>query len=71
MNTAMDMKRRNTNGRVIAMVHDEIILESGKKDVDIVAESVKLGISQVNKQFDIRCALDCDINFGTNWSEIH
>lgn len=71
MNTALELKRRSVDARVIAMVHDEIILESFDKDVDIVSECVKLSILAVNKQFNIRCALDCDINFGNDWSEIH
>ena len=71
MNTALDLKKRGINAGVVAMVHDEIILECANNLVDSVAESVKLGISLVNKQFNIRCNLDCDVNFGTNWKEIH
>jgi DNA polymerase I-like protein with 3'-5' exonuclease and polymerase domains len=71
MNTALDLKRRSVDARVIAMVHDEIILECLEKDVDIVSDCVKLSIEAVNKQFNIRCDLGCDINFGNDWSEIH
>jgi DNA polymerase-1 len=71
MNTALDLKRRSVNAGVVAMVHDEIILECSDNLVDTVAESVKLGIRLVNQQFNIRCSLDCDVNFGTNWKEIH
>ena len=63
-------------GRYLAkrsLVEDiiENVLECLEKDVDIVSDCVKLSIEAVNKQFNIRCDLGCDINFGNDWSEIH
>ena len=56
---------------IVAMVHDELVIEVDEKCVDTVTESVKLGIQLVNENYDLRCPLDCDVITGTNWSEIH
>jgi DNA polymerase I-like protein with 3'-5' exonuclease and polymerase domains len=53
------------------MVHDEIVIESPKKSVDSVHECVKLSIAQVNNEYKLRCQLDCDVDIGNNWSEVH
>lgn len=71
MNTAMEMKRRETGGKLVAMVHDEMVIESLKDKVDIVSDCVKIAISRVNEEYKMRCRLDCDVQVGTNWSEIH
>jgi DNA polymerase I-like protein with 3'-5' exonuclease and polymerase domains len=71
MNTAMEMKRRETGGKLVAMVHDEMVIESLKDKVDIVSDCVKMAISLVNEEYKMRCRLDCDVQVGTNWSEIH
>ena len=56
---------------IVAMVHDEVVIEAPEKEVDLVSECVKLGIQSVNKHFNLRCPLDCDVISGNNWSEIH
>ena len=53
------------------MVHDEMVIEAGQKDIDRVGQYVKLSLQSVNKQYNLRCKLDCDITSGKNWSEIH
>ena len=57
--------------KIVAMIHDELVLESSEKDVDATTESVILSISQVNKAYGLRCKLECDVQVGNNWSEIH
>ena len=71
MNTARTLKARKTGAKVVAMVHDEIVIESPKKSVDSVHECVKLSIAQVNNEYKLRCQLDCDVDIGNNWSEVH
>lgn len=56
---------------IVAMIHDEVVIEAPEKEVDLVAECVKLGIQSVNNYFNLRCPLDCDVISGNNWSEIH
>tara|TARA_R110002020_G_scaffold336482_1_gene551889 strand:- start:17751 stop:19397 length:1647 start_codon:yes stop_codon:yes gene_type:complete len=65
------LRKRKLDAKIVAMVHDELVLESCEKDVDAASRCVIISISQVNKSYDLRCKLDCDIQTGNNWSEIH
>jgi DNA polymerase-1 len=65
------LRRRRIRSKIVAMIHDELVLESAEKDVDATTESVILSISQVNKAYNLRCKLECDVQVGNNWSEIH
>ena len=65
------VRRNCSDASIVAMVHDELVLESCEKDVALVSEYVKMSISQVNKSYNLRCKLDCDVQIGNNWSEIH
>ena len=71
MNTAATMKARKTGAKLVAMVHDEMVIECGKESIDSVSDCVKIAISQVNQEYNLRCKLDCDVQIGNNWSEIH
>jgi len=71
MYTEYFLRQRRLDASIVAMVHDELVLESCKKDVDNVKNSVIISISQVNKDYKLKCELDCDIQIGNNWSEIH
>ena len=65
------LRRRKLRSKIVAMIHDELVLESCEKDVDASKESVILSISQVNTAYKLRCKLECDVQVGNNWSEIH
>jgi DNA polymerase I-like protein with 3'-5' exonuclease and polymerase domains len=65
------LRRRKLDSKIIAMIHDELVIETIEKDVDLCKESVILSISQVNKAYNLRCKLECDVQIGNNWSEIH
>ena len=65
------LRRRKLDSKIIAMIHDELVIETIEKDIDLCKESVILSISQVNKAYNLRCKLDCDVQIGNNWSEIH
>jgi DNA polymerase-1 len=65
------LRRRKLDSKIIAMIHDELVIETKEKDIDLCKESVILSISQVNKAYNLRCKLDCDVQIGNNWSEIH
>ena len=57
--------------KIVAMVHDELVIEALEKDVDRVSQCAKLSLQLVNKEYNLRCKLDCDVISGNNWSEIH
>jgi DNA polymerase I-like protein with 3'-5' exonuclease and polymerase domains len=71
MNTAANLKAKKTGAKLVAMVHDEMVIECVKESVDSVSDCVKIAISQVNQEYNLRCKLDCDVQTGNNWSEIH
>jgi len=48
-----------------------MVIECVKESVDSVSDCVKIAISQVNQEYNLRCKLDCDVQTGNNWSEIH
>ena len=65
------LRKRKLGADIVAMIHDELVLESCEKDVALAQKCVILSISQVNKAYNLRCKLDCDVQIGNNWSEIH
>mgnify|MGYP003630267047 FL=1 len=65
------LRRRKLDAKIVAMVHDELVLETSDKDVDSAKDCVILSIRQVNKAYNLSCELDCDVQTGNNWSEIH
>ena len=65
------LRRRQADAKIVAMVHDELVIESDAKDVDLAKDCVILSIRQTNKAYKLRCQLDCDVQIGNNWSEIH
>jgi len=65
------LRTKRLDASIVAMIHDELVLESCKKEVDNVRKSVIISISQVNQSYNLRCKLDCDVQIGNNWSEIH
>ena len=71
MNTAANLKAKKTGAKLVAMVHDEMVIECVKESVDSVSDCVNIAISQVNQEYNLRCKLDCDVQTGNNWSEIH
>lgn len=62
---------KKTNAAIVAMVHDEMVIESPFTTVDLSADCVKLAISLVNKAYALKCDLGCEVKIGNNWSEIH
>ncbi len=71
LNTARMLIKRETCAEVVAMVHDEMVIESPEKSVDTVSDCAKLSIVQVNNEYNLRCPLECDVEIGNNWSEVH
>lgn len=56
---------------LLAQFHDEIIYECHKHDEDFMRQLVKDSIGDVNKAMKLNIDLDCDIQFGVDYSQIH
>lgn len=65
------LRQEKVNANIVAMVHDEMVIEAEESACTIVRDSVKEAMSRVNDKFKLRCPLDCDFQTGKNWSEIH
>jgi len=65
------LEQHGVDAGIVAMVHDELVLESHQDAVDTTTACVKLALENVVSKFDLTCPLDCDIKVGNNWSEIH
>ena len=65
------LRKFKLDARIVAMVHDELVLECREKDIALAQKYVILSISLVNSSYKLRCKLDCDMQIGNNWSEIH
>lgn len=62
---------RETGLRIIGQFHDEFIGLVKKGDEDGVTQNIKKCIERVNKVLKLNRDLDCDIQFGDNYAQIH
>ena len=62
------LKRRP---QLTAQFHDEVILELRKGNRDAMTGILKDAMADVNNELKLNRELDCDIDFGDNYSEIH
>jgi hypothetical protein len=51
--------------------HDEVILELGVGNREKCTELLKWAVGMVNEELKLNRSLDCDVDFGRDYSEIH
>ena len=61
----------NDTTKLVAWVHDEIIIETTKEHCDEVAKKAIDAIRNAGQSLQLRVELTGDARIGTNWSEIH
>jgi DNA polymerase-1 len=66
INVAKALKEENLDARIILQVHDEIILESSRKDAKRAAELLS---EAMRGAADLSVPLDIEILTGENWLE--
>lgn len=64
-------KKRDLKVTLLGQFHDEIILEVPIGQEEEYRALVKDAIGCVNRQLKLNRDLDCDVQFGSNYSEIH
>lgn len=64
--TFMELKERNLKSKLILQIHDELIIDSPKEEVEIVKEILKDCMENV---VNLQIPLTCDISYGKNWLE--
>jgi hypothetical protein len=57
--------------QLTAQFHDEVILELKKGNQEAMTKILKDAIADVNEELKLDRDLDCDVDFGANYSEIH
>ena len=59
------IKELNLKSKMVAQVHDELIIDCVKEEVEIVSNILKETMSNV---VSINVLLDVDVESGTNWN---
>jgi hypothetical protein len=57
--------------QITAQFHDEVILELKKGNQDAMTKILKTAIDLVNDELQLNRKLDCDVDFGESYAEIH
>lgn len=57
--------------QITAQFHDEVILELKKGNQEAMTKILKDSVAEVNKELKLSRDLDCDVDFGKDYSEIH
>jgi len=58
----------NIDARVVMQVHDELVVEVAEKQVDALADLLRI---EMESAAELRVPLQVDIGFGDNWDEAH
>lgn len=66
VNVANELKSKQLKSRLILQVHDELILNVHKSEIDFVKSIVK---NQMENVLDLKIPLDVDISIGDTWYE--
>lgn len=66
VNVASELKEKKLKSKLILQVHDELILNVYKDEIDLVRDIVK---NQMENVLDLRIPLDVDISIGETWYE--
>ena len=61
----------NNDVKLVAWVHDEIIIETTKELADDIAKQAVDAIGRAGESLQLRVKLTGDARIGNNWSEIH
>ena len=57
--------------QLTAQFHDECVLELKKGNREAMSKILKDSVAQVNDELNLNRELDCDIDFGHSYAEIH
>mgnify|MGYP003399688108 FL=1 len=66
VNVNKELKRRNLKSQLILQVHDELLIETLKEELEEVKDIVTREMKEAAK---LSVELEVDINIGDNWYE--
>lgn len=64
---AMELKERKLEARMLLQVHDELVLELPRKDLEQVAKLVK---NCMENAYELRVPLEASVQWGSNWYDM-
>jgi len=68
INVFKELNKRNLKSKILVQVHDELLLECPKDEVDMVKEIVK---DKMENAYLLKVALEVSIDTGDNWLSAH
>lgn len=63
-----EMKKKNLNSRMLLQVHDELVFDVDKNEIEVMQELVKQNMENAVK---MAVPLEVEINTGENWLQAH
>ena len=63
-----EMKQRNLQSKMILQVHDELVFDARKDELEVLKPLV---VKHMSGSMKLSVPLDVDINEGTSWFEAH
>lgn len=68
INVAKEIKKKNLESRIVLQIHDELLIEAKKEEVDVITEILKKEMSSAAK---LHVPLEVEVEVGDNWDEAH
>ena len=68
IHVARELKKKNLESRIVLQVHDELLIEAKKEEVDTVIEILK---KEMSSAANLHVPLEVEVEVGDNWDEAH
>ena len=68
VNVARAIKKNHLQSRIVLQVHDELLIETKKEELETVTEILKKEMSSAAK---LHVPLEVEVETGNNWDEAH
>lgn len=65
---ARRLKEKNLESRIVLQIHDELLIETKKEEVEIVTEILK---TEMSSAAELYVPLEVEVEIGNNWDEAH
>ena len=65
---ARTLKEKNLESRIVLQIHDELLIEAKKEEVEIVTEILK---TEMSSAAELHVPLEVEVEIGNNWDEAH
>lgn len=68
INVAREIKKKNLESRIVLQIHDELLIEAKKDEVDVITEILK---KEMSSAAELHVPLEVEVEVGDNWDEAH